>query len=105
MDLIYVEQGINKFLNVKHGSEELEGKLTLKCNQEHKHICFCLEPNIKLVSAYEKKKSCCYIMPTYLLVCQHEARTFLCLNKAKTFLADSVHIYDMKTAGIKSSTH
>ena len=56
MDLIYVEQGINKFLNVKHGSEELEGKLTLKCNQEHKHICFCLEPNIKLVSAYEKKK-------------------------------------------------
>ena len=60
MDLIYVEQGINKFLNVKHGSEELEGKLTLKCNQEHKHICFCLEPNIKLVSAYEKKKSCCF---------------------------------------------
>ena len=56
MDLIYAEQGINKFLNVKQGSEELEGKLTLKCNQEQKHICFCLEPNIKLVSAYEKKK-------------------------------------------------
>ena len=56
MDLIYAEQGINKFLNVKHGSEELEGKLTLKCNQEHKHICFCLELNIKLVSAYEKNK-------------------------------------------------
>ena len=44
-------------------------------------------------------------MPTYLLVCQHEARTFLCLNKVETFLADSVYIYDTKTAGIKSSTH
>ena len=40
-------------------------------------------------------------MPTYLLVCQHEARTFLCLNKVETFLADPVHTYDMKTAGIK----
>ena len=70
MDLIYAEQGINKFLNVKHGSEELEGKLTLKCNQEHKHICFCLEPNIKLVSAYEKKNK---LLP-------HNANISTCLS-------------------------
>ena len=70
MDLIYAEQGINKFLNVKQGSEELEGKLTLKCNQEHKHICFCLEPNIKLVSAYEKKNK---LLP-------HNANISACLS-------------------------
>lgn len=56
MDLIFEEQGMNKFLNVKLGSEELEGKLILKCNQEHKHICFCLEPNINSVAAYEETK-------------------------------------------------
>lgn len=57
MALIYEEPGINKFLNVKLELEELEGKLILKRNQEHKHICFCLEPNINLVSIYEETKA------------------------------------------------
>lgn len=56
MDLVFEEQGMNKFLNVKLGSEELEGKLILTCNQEHKYICFCLEPNINSVAAYEETK-------------------------------------------------
>ena len=51
------EQGLNKFLNVKLGSEELESKITLECNQEHKHICFCLEPNINFVTVYEVTKA------------------------------------------------
>jgi hypothetical protein len=57
MDLIYEEQRVNKFLNVKLGLEKLEGKLILKCNQEHKHICFCLEPNINLVLVYKEAKA------------------------------------------------
>lgn len=57
MALIYEEPGINKFLNVKLELQELEGKLILKGNQEHKHICFCLEPNINLVSIYEETKA------------------------------------------------
>lgn len=85
MDLIYEEQGINKFLNVKLGSEELEGKLILKCNQEYKHICFCLEPNINLVSVYEETKAAANTMPTYLLVCQSDAGMSRCLAKVTTF--------------------
>ena len=56
MRLIYGERGMNKSFNVRLGLEELEGKLILKCNQQHKHICFCLQPNIDLVSAYEESK-------------------------------------------------
>lgn len=56
MRLIYGERGMNKSLNVRLGLEELEGKLILKCNQQHKHICFCLQPNTDLVCAYEESK-------------------------------------------------
>lgn len=48
---------MNKFLNVKLGLEELEGKLILKCNQGHKHICCYLESKINLVSTYEETKA------------------------------------------------